>query len=159
MPSADDENGGFMLVVAAAMMRSDGLVLIQQRPAGKHHAGLWEFPGGKVEPGESPTAALVRELREELGVEVDPAALVPLTFADQASNARPMVLLLYRATDWRGEARPIEAPVLRWIAPTELRALPMPPADERFATLLADERWVGVQGDGESNGSTPLVRP
>jgi 8-oxo-dGTP diphosphatase len=126
-----------MLVVAAALLRADGTVLVQQRPAGKHHAGLWEFPGGKVEPGETPEVALARELAEELGIGIDPADLVPSTFASGRSVDRPLLLLLYRATRWAGEPRAIEAADLRWGSPIDLRALPMPPGDRAFVDILS----------------------
>lgn len=126
-----------LLVVAAALVRADGRVLVQQRPAGKHHGGLWEFPGGKIEAGEAPEAALVRELEEELGIRVDPADLAPLTFASEPRPDRHLVLLLYRATQWQGEPRAIEATELRWATTAELRLLPMPPADAPFVGLLA----------------------
>ena len=116
------------LVVAGALI-ADGRVLVQQRPAGKQHAGLWEFPGGKVEAGETPEAALIRELAEELDVAVGRAALSPLAFASVPASERQMVLLLYRVANWRGEPRAIEAPALRWGTPAQLAALPMPPAD------------------------------
>jgi 8-oxo-dGTP diphosphatase len=126
-----------MLVVAAALVRQDGTMLVQQRPTGKHHAGLWEFPGGRVEPGETPEAALVRELAEELGIDVDPADLVPSTFASGRGVDRPLVLLLYRTTRWAGEPRAIEAVDLRWGSPADLRALSMPPGDEAFVEFLS----------------------
>lgn len=126
-----------MLVVAAAMVRSDGRILVQQRPTGKQHAGLWEFPGGKVEPGEAPEAALVRELAEELGIRVDSGDVVPLTFASEALGECHLILLLYRITRWEGEPRALEAAELRWASIAELRALPMPPADAPFVDVLA----------------------
>lgn len=117
------------LVVAAALTRPDGRVLMQQRPIGKQHGGLWEFPGGKVEPDETPEAALARELAEELGIVVDPAAVTPLAFASEPVGACRMLLLLYRVTDWTGEPRAIEAAGLAWGTADELAGLPMPPAD------------------------------
>ncbi|UVO52392.1 (deoxy)nucleoside triphosphate pyrophosphohydrolase [Sphingomonas sp. SUN019] len=102
---------------------------MQQRPVGKALAGLWEFPGGKVEPGETPEAALVRELAEELDIAVDPAALRPIAFATHPADGRNLLLLLYMIRAWRGEPRAIEATALRWAAPAVLRTLPMPPAD------------------------------
>lgn len=124
-----------LLVVAAALVR-DGQMLVQQRPAGKHHAGLWEFPGGKVEPDESPERALARELAEELGIEVDPADVTPWTFVSMPSGARQLVLLLYRVERWAGEPRALEAAAMRWAAPADLLGLPMPPADVALTEIM-----------------------
>jgi 8-oxo-dGTP diphosphatase len=118
-----------LLVVAAALVRADGTVLLQQRPAGKQLAGLWEFPGGKIEPGEDPEAALVRELREELGIEVNAEALSPVTFASEPLAGRHLVLMLYAVREWQGEPRALEAAALTWVTPAGMAALPMPPAD------------------------------
>lgn len=137
MPTNRPDSSENLLVVAAALVRDDGRLLVQQRPIGKQHGGLWEFPGGKVEPGESPEAALVRELGEELGIVVAQAALTPLTFASEPGDGRNLVLLLYRVTDWAGEPRAIEAAALRWGWPAELRNLPMPPADGPFLDVLS----------------------
>lgn len=125
-----------MVVVAAALIAGDGRTLVQQRPQGKSHAGLWEFPGGKVEPGESPAAALVRELSEELGIGVAIDDLVPVSFA-AVDGARPIVLLLFRSARWQGEPAALEAAALRWIRPEDCAALPMPPADYPLAAALA----------------------
>lgn len=130
-----------MLLVVAAAMIQDGRVLVQQRPEGTSLAGLWEFPGGKIEPGESPEAALARELDEELGVTVDPSALVPITFASEPLVERHLVLLLYRLDRWQGVPEPRHASALRWADMAMLRALPMPPADLPF--LAALERIIG----------------
>ena len=116
-------------VVAAALVADDGRVLVQQRPAGKSLAGLWEFPGGKIEQGESPEGALVRELREELGIEVAAGDLVPGTFASATLDARHLVMLVYVCRTWRGEPTALEAAAIAWHTPDELRSLPMPPAD------------------------------
>jgi 8-oxo-dGTP diphosphatase len=128
-----------MLVVAAALIDADGCVLVARRPPGKQHAGLWEFPGGKVEPGEMPQAALVRELREELGIDVDPALLVPVAFSESPGD-RHLVLLLYRCRSWHGHALAIDAAEIRWVAPTELAQFAMPPADRPLAEALAAQR-------------------
>lgn len=128
-----------MPVVAVALTDRAGRILVAQRPPGKDHAGLWEFPGGKVEPGESPEAALVRELREELGVTVDPSALEPLTFSSAPRQTRHLLLLLYRCSEWQGEPRALDAAALRWVAPPELGDLDMPPADRPFVSILAAE--------------------
>ena len=128
-----------MLIVAAALLNPAGRCLMQQRPAGKRHGGLWEFPGGKVEPGESPVEALVRELAEELAVTVEPAALMPLSFAaDAAPGAHPLVMLLYVARAWLGEPRPLAAAALRWDEPAALAALPMPPVDVPLLAVLRE---------------------
>ncbi|HEY0013337.1 MAG TPA: (deoxy)nucleoside triphosphate pyrophosphohydrolase [Allosphingosinicella sp.] len=125
-----------MLVVAAAMADAEGRILLQQRPEGKAMAGLWEFPGGKVEEGERPEAALARELREELGIVVDAGGLVPCCFASAPLGDRHLVLLLYVCRSWLGEPRPLHATALKWARPDEMRALAMPPADEPLIGLL-----------------------
>ena len=125
-----------MPVVAAALIDGDGRVLLQRRPPGKQMADLWEFPGGKVEPGETPEAALVRELAEELAIVVDPAALAPLTFASAGIGERHLLLLLYTLRDWRGDPQALEASALAWVAPAAMRDMPMPPADIPFIATL-----------------------
>jgi len=127
-------------VVAVAMTDAQGRVLIAQRPFDKEHGGLWEFPGGKIEPGESPEAALVRELREELGVTIAPERLEPLTFSSAGRGARHLLLLLYRCTAWQGEPRPLDAAAIRWVLPVALGDYDMPPADRPFVSVLAAER-------------------
>ena len=126
-----------MLVVAGALALADGRVLLQQRPEGRQHAGLWEFPGGKVEPGETPEAALVRELGEELGIRVDPAALSPAAFVTAPLPGRTLILLLYRVAAWAGEPRALDAAALAWVPPAAMAAWPMPPADYPLAAYLA----------------------
>lgn len=118
------------------MVDGEGRVLVQQRPPGKPMAGLWEFPGGKVEEGELPEAALARELEEELGVRVDVAALAPAAFASEALGERQLLLLLYTLTRWEGRPEPHHASALRWARPAGLRDLAMPPADEPLIPLL-----------------------
>jgi len=125
-----------MTVVAAALVDGDGRVLLQQRAPGRAMAGLWEFPGGKVEDGELPEAALVRELHEELGIEVAAADLLPACFASAPLGERHMILLLYLCHRWRGEPRPLDANALRWETPAAMRTLAMPPADEPLVDLL-----------------------
>ena len=125
-----------MLLVVAAAMIAKGRVLVQRRPEGSSLAGLWEFPGGKIEPGESPEAALARELEEELGVAVDPAALVPLIFASEPLADRHLVLLLFRLDAWTGTPEPRHASALAWADMAMLRSLPMPPADLPFLPVL-----------------------
>jgi len=130
------DKGQLQFVVAAALIDADGRVLVQQRPAGKPMAGLWEFPGGKVEPGELPEEALIRELREELGIDVEKACLAPACFASEPLGERHMILLVYICRKWKGIARALEAPAIRWIRPVELHSLDMPPADKPLIGLL-----------------------
>ena len=125
-----------LFVVAVALVDDAGRVLVQQRPAGKQMAGLWEFPGGKVEAGETPEAALVRELSEELGIAVATEALHPLTFASEPLADRQLLLLLYLCHAWSGEPQALDAVGLAWHAPSELRGLAMPPADLPFIGVL-----------------------
>jgi 8-oxo-dGTP diphosphatase len=125
-----------LLVVAAAMLDSDRRILVQQRPPGKPMAGLWEFPGGKVEPGELPEAALVRELEEELGIALDAAALTPATFASETLGERHLLLLLYTLRSWHGDPEPRHASALKWASTTELRELAMPPADTPLIPVI-----------------------
>lgn len=130
------DKGNCLIVVAAALVDSDGRLLVQQRPAGKAMAGLWEFPGGKVEPWELPEAALIRELREELGIDVEKACLAPACFASEALGDRHMLLLVYICRKWRGIPRALEAPAIKWVRPVELHNLEMPPADKPLIGLL-----------------------
>jgi len=125
-----------MTVVAAAVAGEDGRVLLQQRAPGRAMAGLWEFPGGKVDAGELPEGALVRELREELGIEVAAADLAPACFASAPLGERHMILLLYLCRRWHGEPQPLDAAALRWENPDAMRALAMPPADAPLIDLL-----------------------
>jgi 8-oxo-dGTP diphosphatase len=127
-------------VVAAALADRDGRVLLQRRPPGRAMAGLWEFPGGKVEPDERPETALARELEEELGIQVDVAHLIPAAFAsadNPEGTGRHMLLLLYLCRQWRGEPRALDAAELAWVRPAEMVSWPMPPADEPLIPLLA----------------------
>ena len=124
------------MVTAVALIDGDGRVLVQQRPEGKPMAGLWEFPGGKIEPGETPEAALIRELREELGIETQTACLAPATFAIEALGNRHLLLLLYICRKWKGIPQAIEAQALKWVRPVELHSLPMPPADKPLIGIL-----------------------
>ena len=116
-----------LLVVAAVLIDGEGCVLVQQRPAGSSMAGLWEFPGGKIEYGETPEAALARELYEELGI--TPATLVPLAFASEPLADRHLVLLVYTAASWTGEPAALHASAIAWVKPRALHDLPMPKAD------------------------------
>lgn len=125
-----------MLVAAAALVDADGRVLVQRRPAGKPMAGLWEFPGGKVEEGEAPEAALIRELAEELGIDVEQACLAPAAFACEPLGDRHLLLLLYVCRKWRGVAEARHADALQWVKPVRLHGLEMPPADKPLIGLL-----------------------
>jgi 8-oxo-dGTP diphosphatase len=125
-----------VLVVAAALVDADGRVLMTQRPPGKALAGLWEFPGGKVEPGEAPEAALIRELREELSITAAPGALEPLTFASHAYDNMHLLMPLYLCSSWSGLLEAQEGQALAWVPPAELAQLPMPPADPPLIPAL-----------------------
>jgi 8-oxo-dGTP diphosphatase len=130
------EKNPTLTVVAAALVDAEGRVLLQQRSPDREMAGLWEFPGGKVESGERPEIALIRELREELGIETDEACLSPATFASADLGGRHLLLLLYACRKWRGTPEPLDATALKWVRPHEMFALPMPPADTPLIGLL-----------------------
>lgn len=127
-----------ILVVAGALERSDGLVLMQRRPLEKHHGGLWEFPGGKVEPTEIAVNALVRELFEETGITLDPAHCSPACFAEDALGTAgpPIVILLYKVLQWQGEPRALEGGEIDWFTPSQIAQLPRPPLDQHLAASL-----------------------
>ena len=129
-----------VLVAACALIDADGRVLIAQRPEGKSMAGLWEFPGGKVDPGERPEDALIRELKEELGIVVNEACLAPLTFASHTYEDFHLLMPLYVCRRWEGMVTPRENQKLAWVRPNKLRDYPMPPADvpliSHLTTLL-----------------------
>jgi 8-oxo-dGTP diphosphatase len=127
-----------VLVSAVALIDPDGRVLLAQRPEGKSMAGLWEFPGGKVEPGETPEAALIRELHEELGIETWASCLAPLTFASHAYADFHLLMPLYVCRKWGGIPQAQEGQSLRWVAKRDLRSLPMPPADVPLIPILSD---------------------
>jgi 8-oxo-dGTP diphosphatase len=127
-----------LLVAACALVDADGRVLIAQRPEGKTMAGLWEFPGGKVEDGESPEETLIRELREELGIETKEACLAPLTFASHDYQDFHLVMPLFVCRRWQGLAKGREGQALKWVRPTDLRQYPMPPADAPLIAPLID---------------------
>jgi 8-oxo-dGTP diphosphatase len=127
-----------VLVVACALIDSDGRILIARRPPGKTLAGLWEFPGGKVEPDESPEQSLIRELKEELGIVVREACLAPLTFASHSYPAFHLLMPLYVCRRWEGIASPQEGQELAWVRPNRLRDYPMPPADEPLIPPLIE---------------------
>jgi 8-oxo-dGTP diphosphatase len=127
-----------LLVVACALVDEDRRVLIAQRPEGKALAGLWEFPGGKLDPGERPEVALIRELREELGIDVKEACLAPLTFASHAYPEFHLLMPLYICRRWEGVVASREGQALKWVRPAKLRDYPMPPADEPLIPALID---------------------
>ena len=127
-----------LLVVACALVDADRRVLIAQRPEGKAMAGLWEFPGGKVEPGETPEAALIRELEEELGVATQTACLAPLSFASHSYENFHLLMPLYVCRKWQGVPEPREHVALKWVRPQALRDYAMPPADGPLIAALCD---------------------
>lgn len=127
-----------LFVVACALVDADRRVLIAQRPEGKQLAGLWEFPGGKLEPGETPEAALVRELHEELGIETRQACLAPLTFASHSYENFHLLMPLYVCRKWQGTPERREHADLKWVRPQLLRDYAMPPADEPLIAALCD---------------------
>ena len=125
-----------VLVAACALIDPDGRVLIAQRPPGKSMAGLWEFPGGKIEPGERPEQSLIRELEEELGIVVKEECLAPLTFASHSYPDFHLLMPLYVCRRWQGFVEAREQQALKWVRPNELRNFPMPPADEPLISHL-----------------------
>jgi len=127
-----------LLVVAAALIDVDGRVLIAQRPEGRSMAGLWEFPGGKVGPGETPEAALVRELEEELSIDVCDTCLAPFTFASHAYESFHLLMPLYLCRNWEGQIRPREGQQVKWVRAARLQDFPMPPADLPLIPMLFD---------------------
>jgi 8-oxo-dGTP diphosphatase len=129
-------NTRLVLVAACALVDPDSRVLIAQRPAGKPMAGLWEFPGGKVEAGERPEQTLIRELREELGIIVNEACLAPLTFASHRYADFYLLMPLFICRRWDGTVRALEGQNLAWVRPSRLRDYPMPPADEPLVSHL-----------------------
>ena len=127
-----------LLVVAAALVDADGRVLLAQRPPGKQLAGLWEFPGGKIDGDERPEDALIRELKEELGVTVKAACLAPLTFASHAYEDFHLMMPLYVCRRWEGLVQPLEGQALKWVRAKALRDWPMPPADAPLIPHLVE---------------------
>jgi len=127
-----------LLVVACALVDGDGRVLLAQRPPGKQLAGLWEFPGGKPEPGETPEVALIRELHEELGIDVTAACLAPLTFASHAYERFHLLMPLFVCRRWRGTMQPREGQALAWVRPNAMANYPMPPADRPLVAMLQE---------------------
>ena len=130
-----------MWVVAGALQRADGLWLMHKRPEEKHHGGLWEFPGGKVEAYEIPKETLVRELQEELGIEVVPSACEPVCFAENRlqNGSEPIVILLYNVNRWVGNPQAMEGGRINWFTPLEIEKLDKPPLDEVLAARLFEK--------------------
>jgi len=131
-------NQPLLLVVACALVDADRRVLIAQRPEGKAMAGLWEFPGGKIEPGETPEAALIRELAEELGIATQTACLAPVSFASHSYEKFHLLMPLYVCRKWQGMPESREHTALKWVRPQALRDYAMPPADEPLIAALCD---------------------
>lgn len=129
-----------LLVTAVALIDADGRVLLAQRPEGKSLAGLWEFPGGKVEPGETPEAALIRELQEELGIDTHASCLAPLSFASHSYEEFHLLMPLFACRRWSGIAQPKEGQKLAWVRARDLRNYPMPPADLPLIPVL--QSWL-----------------
>jgi len=127
-----------LLVAACALVDADGRILLAQRPEGKQLAGLWEFPGGKVEPGETPEETLIRELDEELGIATNIPCLAPLTFASHTYDDFHLLMPLYVCRRFEGTARGREGQAIKWVRPKALRDYPMPPADEPLIPFLMD---------------------
>ena len=127
-----------ILVAAVVLVDTDGRVLLAQRPEGKQMAGLWEFPGGKVDPGETPEAALIRELREELGIDVAASCLAPFTFASHRYADFQLLMPLYLCRRWEGFVEAREHAQLAWAKPARLADYPMPPADKPLVAMLRD---------------------
>jgi len=133
-----DANLPIMLLSACALVDVEGRVLLAQRPEGKSMAGLWEFPGGKVEPGEAPEVALIRELREELEIDVTASCLAPFTFASHTYEKFHLLMPLYVCRKWQGIPTPVEGQTLKWVRPVKMGDYPMPPADEPLVAMLRD---------------------
>lgn len=127
-----------LLVVAVALVDRDGRVLLAERPEGKNLAGMWEFPGGKVAPGETPEAALIRELQEELGIDTEASCLAPFTFASHTYEAFHLLMPLYICRVWQGNPQGLEGQRLAWATPQEMLKYPMPPADKPLVAMLRD---------------------
>lgn len=134
-------NPTLMKVVALALRRNDGRILLQKRPQNTAMAGLWEFPGGKMENGETPEQSLKREIDEELGIKVAQDDLEPVTFASEALADRHLLLLLYQCSKWQGQPIALHAEELRWVTLEEMSTLPMPPADAPFTKALERANW------------------
>ena len=137
MPTTEADRG-IVLVAAVALVDRDGRVLIARRPEGKAMAGLWEFPGGKLQAGETPEAALVRELREELGIDTRSSCLAPVAFASHAYQDFHLIMPLYVCRVWQGSVTAREGQELAWVRPARLADYPMPPADQPLVAMLRD---------------------
>lgn len=127
-----------LLVSAVALIDRDGRILLAQRPEGKSMAGLWEFPGGKIEAGETPEVALIRELEEELGINTWASCLAPLTFASHSYDGFHLLMPLFACRKWEGTPQPKEGQTLKWVRANDLRNYPMPPADVPLISVLRD---------------------
>ncbi len=138
MAPTEAEGHPIVLVAAVALIDVDGRVLLAERPPGKHLAGTWEFPGGKVQPGETPEAALIRELNEELGIDVEASCLAPFTFASFAYETFHLLMPLYVCRKWQGIVTAREGQRLKWVRPAALGDYPMPPADKPLVAMLRD---------------------
>ena len=134
----EDPPRKLVLVAACVLLKSDGSVLIAKRPEGRPLAGLWEFPGGKVDAGETPEAALIRELREELSIDVTTSCLAPIAFASHAYDDFHLLMPLYACRVWRGDVMPTEGQAIKWVPPVRLGDYPMPPADAPLIATLRD---------------------
>src|SRR6185369_5803123 len=135
-PDGNAAGHPIVLVAAVALIDTDGRVLLAERPEGKHLAGLWEFPGGKAMPGETPEAALIRELAEELGIDVHASCLAPFTFASHAYPDFHLLMPLYVCRKWSGIVTAREGQRLRWVRPARLAEYPLPPADKPLVAML-----------------------
>ena len=135
---ANNHNRPILLVAAVALVDRDGRVLLARRPEDKPMAGLWEFPGGKLDKGETPEACLIRELKEELGIDVTASCLGPFTFASHSYEDYHLVMPLYLCRVWEGIVRPLEGQTLKWVRPRDMADYPMPPADEPLVAMLRD---------------------
>ncbi|MFY9639588.1 MAG: (deoxy)nucleoside triphosphate pyrophosphohydrolase [Rhodomicrobium sp.] len=141
MPITEAEGAALLPIVtvaAAALIDADGRVLLAQRPAHKEYGGLWEFPGGKLHPGETPEAALIRELKEELGIDVPARCLAPLTFASHSYETYHLLMPLYACRNWHGDPEPLEGQTLAWVRKDRLPSYSMPPADIPLVPILQD---------------------
>ncbi|WP_205574701.1 (deoxy)nucleoside triphosphate pyrophosphohydrolase [Indioceanicola profundi] len=127
-----------VLVAAVALVDADGRILLAQRPPGKQLAGLWEFPGGKVNEGETPEQALIRELKEELGIDTAESCLAPLTFASHRYESFHLLMPLYACRVWKGTPQGLEGQQLAWVKPVRMKDYPMPPADIPLVAMLRD---------------------